>query len=280
MDAAGKQKRKLKRYRTSRRIQYLAKPRKLNRKYQPQPVQRFATGTEVCRPYNEPFASKRLQQLAEPHVRKLVAAQEEYRRFIARNRQEQLEKRIKKSIFTVYSRLANVQLPDASDLKGMSPAEWQKHRDWLTRNAQPKQPPATEQPKRDRKPLAALLNRIESLAAPRSTRSKFGLGKEQKVPAASPAAMKATPTDHVVKLAEPIARRRRAKGPIVEETGVPERALKAQASSRVAELAVAKRYTNVNNEYRDNPFTVEPNALRAKASERILELAKPKKVKK
>ncbi|KFB37643.1 AGAP007785-PA-like protein [Anopheles sinensis] len=237
-DAAGKQKRKLKRYKTSRRIQYLAKPRKPHRKYQPQPVQRFATCTEVCRPYNEPFASKRLQQLAEPH------------------------------------------LPDPSELKGMTPAEWQQHRDWLIRNAQPKQPPATEQPKRDRKPLAALLNRIENLAAPRSTRSKFGLGKEQKVPAASPAAMKATPTEHVVKLAEPIARRRRAKGPIVEETGVPERALKAQASSRVVELAVAKRYTNVNNEYRDNPFTVEPNALRAKASERILELAKPKKVKK
>uniref|UniRef100_A0AAG5DRW9 Uncharacterized protein n=1 Tax=Anopheles atroparvus TaxID=41427 RepID=A0AAG5DRW9_ANOAO len=275
----GKPARKRKSYKTPRRIQYLAKPRKPKRKYQPQQVQQYTTQTEVSRPYDEPYASKRLQQLAQPHVRKLVAAQEEYRRFIARNQQEQLEKRIKKSMFTVYSRLANVQLPDLSELKGMTPDEWQKHRDWLARNAQPKMPPAPEQPKRNRKPLSALLNRIESLAAPRFTRPKF-TGKERPLPAVSPAATKATPSEHVQKLAEPIARRRRAKGPIVEDTSIPENVLKAQASSRIVQLAAAKHYANVKNEYRDNPFIVEPNALKAKASDRILELAKPKKVKK
>uniref|UniRef100_A0A182Q6T9 Uncharacterized protein n=1 Tax=Anopheles farauti TaxID=69004 RepID=A0A182Q6T9_9DIPT len=265
--------------RVSRRTRYLAKPRNPRTRYEPRLVARFTKQTEVSRPYKEPTVSKRLQQLALPHVRKLVAAQQDYRRFIARRQQDQLEKRIKKSIFTVYSRLANVQLPAIEKLKGMSPDEWQRHQDWLVRNAQPKQPPEPEKPQRPRKPLTELIERIETLSEPRFTRKKFA-GQEKPGPAAKPAALKALPSDHVAKLAEPLERRRRAKGPTVEDTRLPESVLKAVASSRVAELAVAKSYRNVANEYRDKPFTVEPNALKAKASERILELAKPKKTKK
>uniref|UniRef100_A0A182M416 Uncharacterized protein n=1 Tax=Anopheles culicifacies TaxID=139723 RepID=A0A182M416_9DIPT len=265
--------------RVSRRTQYLAKPRMPRARYEPRAVNRSTKQTEVCRTYKEPNASKRIQQLALPHVRKLVAAQQEYRRFIDRRRQDQLEKRIKKSIFTVYSRLANVTLPEIDKLKGMSPDEWQKHQEWLTRNAQPKQAPAPEEPKRERKPLTALINRIESLSEPRYARKKF-TGPEKAGPAAKPAALKAMPSDHVAKLAVPLERRRRAKGVVVEDTRLPENVLKAVASSRVAELAVAKSYRNVYNEYRDKPFTVEPNALKAKASDRTLELAKPKKAKK
>ncbi|XP_035916279.1 uncharacterized protein LOC118513965 [Anopheles stephensi] len=266
-------------HRVSRRTQYLAKPRLPRCRYEPRAVARGPKQTEVCRAYKEPYASKRLQQLALPHVRKLVAAQQEYRRFIARRQQDQLEKRIKKSIFTVYSRLANVRLPSVDKMKGMSPEEWQKHQDWLVRNAQPKQAPAPDEPKRERKPLAVLINRIESLSEPRFARKKFtGPGKPG--PAAKPAALKAMASDHVAKLAEPLERRRRAKGVVLEDTRLPENVLKAVASSRVAELAVAKSYRNVNNEYRDNPFTVEPNALKAKPTDRILELAKPKKAKK
>uniref|UniRef100_A0A182PJP4 Uncharacterized protein n=1 Tax=Anopheles epiroticus TaxID=199890 RepID=A0A182PJP4_9DIPT len=266
-------------HRVSRRTQYLAKPRNARGRYEIRAVNRVGKQTEVCRSYKEPYASKRIQQLALPHVRKLVAAQQEYRRFIARRQQDQLEKRIKKSIFTVYSRLANVQLPVVDKMKGMSPDEWQKHQDWLVRNAQPKQAPAPEQPKRERKPLAALIERIDSLSEPRFARKKFA-GQEKPGPAAKPAALKAIPSDHVAKLAEPLERRRRAKGLVVEDTRLPENVLKAVASSRVAELAVAKSYRNVNNEYRDKPFMVEPNALKAKPSDRILELAKPKKAKK
>ncbi|XP_053677737.1 uncharacterized protein LOC128727819 [Anopheles nili] len=266
-------------HRASRRIRYLAKPRNARGRYEPRVIARLPKQTEVCHSYKEPYASKRIQQLALPHVRKLVAAQQEYRRFIARRQQDQLEKRIKKSIFTVYSRLANVQLPAVDKLKGMSPEEWQKHQDWLARNAQSKQAPSPVQQRRDRKPLAELINRIESLSEPRNARKKY-TGQEKQGPAAKPAAMKALPSEHVTKLAEPLERRRRAKGVVVEDTHLPENVLKAVASSRVAELAVAKSYRNVANEYRDKPFTVEPNALKAKASDRILELAKPKKVKK
>ncbi|EDO63616.1 AGAP007785-PA [Anopheles gambiae str. PEST] len=266
-------------HRVSRRTQYLAKPRNARGRYEIRAVNRSTKQTELCRSYKEPYASKRIQQLALPHVRKLVAAQQEYRRFIARRQQDQLEKRIKKSIFTVYSRLANVQLPAVDKLKGMSADEWQKHQDWLVRNAQPKQAPAPEPPKRERKPLAALIGRIDSLSEPRFARKKFA-GQEKPGPAAKPGALKAMASDHVTKLAEPLERRKRAKGVPVEDTRLPENVLKAVASSRVAELAVAKSYRNVNNEYRDKPFTVEPNALKAKPSDRILELAKPKKVKK
>lgn len=53
-----------------------------------------------------------------------------------------------------------------------------------------------------------------------------------------------------------------------------------KATQRVLDLAQPKIYRNVKNEYRENPFMVDPRALKAKASDRILELAKPKKVKK
>lgn len=56
--------------------------------------------------------------------------------------------------------------------------------------------------------------------------------------------------------------------------------IQIEATSRIVDLAKPKVCRNVKNEYRENPFTVDPRALKAKASDRILELAKPKKVKK
>ncbi|XP_052864159.1 testicular haploid expressed gene protein-like [Anopheles cruzii] len=270
---------KPKRYKTTRRIRYLASPRWVRAKFSRHAVVSRRQETEIVRSYKEPYASRRIQQLALPRVRNLIALDQEYQQLLAPKRQEQLKKKIKQSAITIYSQLAGVELPKSHGPKGMSPDEWQRHKDWLELNALPKKLPAPPGAVRRQKPLTVLLARLESLAAPRYTRRKITkkeLGNMKKIPSVKPAALKATASEHVLKLAEPIERRRRAKGKQVEDTRIPESVLKMQASDRLIELATPKRYTKVNNEYRDNPFTVEPNALKAKASDRVQELAKPK----
>ncbi|XP_058061604.1 testicular haploid expressed gene protein-like [Anopheles bellator] len=270
---------KPKRYKTTRRIRYLAHPRWVRTKFSRHAVVPRRQETEIVRSYKEPYASRRIQQLALPRVRNLIAVHQEYRQLLERWRQEQLKKKMKQSSLTIYSQLAGVELPKIRDAKFMSPDDWQRHKDWLELNALPKKLPAPCREKRKQKPLTVLLVRLESLAAPRYTRRKITkkeLANLKKIPSVKPAALKATASEHVLKLAEPIERRRRAKGIQVEDTRIPESVLKMQASDRLLELAVPKRYTKVNNEYRDNPFTVEPNALKAKASDRVQELAKPK----
>ncbi|XP_049531012.1 uncharacterized protein LOC125948718 [Anopheles darlingi] len=271
--------RRRKRYKTSRRIRYLACPRRVRQKFHHRPVLVRRQETEIVRSYQEPYASRRIQQLALPRVRSLLVVRQHYRRLLSEEQEKQLNNWIKKSVLTIYSQLASVELPEQPAAKIMTMEDWQRHQEWLDRNARHKEPPVLTSPQSKRKPLAELLDRVESLSIPKYSRKKV-TGKEPKMPAVKPAALKATPSEHVMKLAEPIARRRRARGIETEDTSIPENVLKAQASARVLELATPKRYTKVNNEYRDTPFTVEPNALKAKPSDRVLELAKPKKLSK
>ncbi|XP_052864315.1 uncharacterized protein LOC128270930 [Anopheles cruzii] len=226
------------------RIDYLARPRYVHAKFSRHAVVPRRQETEIVRSYKEPYASRRIQQLALPRVRNLFAVHEEYQQLLAPKRQEQLKKKIKQSSTTIYSQLAGVELPKINGPKGMSPDEWQRHKDWLEL--------------RDYQVLSSL-----------------SFSDLKKIPFVKPAALKATASERTIKLAEPIERRRRAKGKQVEETRIPESALKIQASDRLLELATPKRYINMN-ENLGNTFTVRPNALKAKASDRLKELAKPK----
>ncbi|XP_035773746.1 uncharacterized protein LOC118456778 [Anopheles albimanus] len=270
---------RLKRFKTTRRIRWLARPRRVRQKFRQRPVLARRQETEIIRSYQKPYASRRIQQLALPRVRSLLVVRQHYRHLLSKVQAQQLNKWIKKSVLTIYSQLASVELPEQPATKIMTTEDWQRHQQWLERNARHRQPPAIPKPPINRKPLAELRDRIGSLSTPKYSRKKV-TGKEPQIPAVKPAALKTTPSEHVVKLAQPIARRRRAKGVVTEDTSIPENVLKAQASVRILELASPKRYTKVNNEYRDTPFTVEPNALKAKPSERVLELAKPKKLSK
>lgn len=101
----------VRKYRTSRRIGKLAKPKCRGAKFHHRPVSQYGRTIQLLRAYQEPYASTRIQQLALPKVRKLIAARDAYRRFINRCWYDRFGKRIKRSMFTVYSRLANVQLP-------------------------------------------------------------------------------------------------------------------------------------------------------------------------
>lgn len=101
----------LRKYKTSRRIRSLAKPKDSRVKFYNRPISQYGRTIQTIHAYREPYASTRIQQLANPKVRKLIAAREEYKRFINRCWYDRFSKRIKRSMFTVYSRLANVQLP-------------------------------------------------------------------------------------------------------------------------------------------------------------------------
>ncbi|XP_058446806.1 testicular haploid expressed gene protein [Malaya genurostris] len=266
-------------YKSSRRTRRLARPKYVMEKFYRRPVRQYERTIQVVRSYREPYASTRIQHLAVPKVRKLIAAQEEYKRFINRCWYDRFSKRIKRSMFTVYSRLANVQLPQIKPKSSkMTPEQWSKHQQWLKVNALHRMAKPIKLKPRKRMNYSNLLERIISLSAPRWERKKFtGPAKFQPV---KPKALSAVATDRVMKLCVPRERQRRTKGPIKEDTVIPEEVLKAVASERVVELSKPKVYKNVKNEYRENPFTVAPRALKAKPSERVLELAKPKKVKK
>ncbi|KAL1396703.1 hypothetical protein pipiens_010332 [Culex pipiens pipiens] len=244
----------------SRRIRKLAKPRSKTAKFHARPVTQYGRVIQKIDAYREPYASTRIQQLSVPKVRKLVAAREEYQRFINR-----------------CCRLANVQLPEVGPPKSakMTPEQWARHREWLALRAKHKVAKVRKVKPRKRAPLDVLMDRIGDLAMPRSEGKKFNR-KLLVYYAVKPAALKAVASTRMLELCVPLERRRRAKGPIVEKVGLPEEVLKAVASERVLELSKPKVYKNVKNEYRENPFTVEKRALKAKASDRILELAKPK----
>ncbi|XP_052871356.1 uncharacterized protein LOC128276944, partial [Anopheles cruzii] len=178
---------KQKRYKSTRRIDYLARPRYVHAKFSRHAVVPRRQETEIVRSYKEPYASRRIQQLALPRVRNLFAVHEEYQHLLAPKRQEQLKKKIKQSSTTIYSQLAGVELPKINGPKGMSPDEWQRHKDWLEL--------------RDYQVLSSL-----------------SFSDLKKIPFVKPAALKATASERTIKLAEPIERRRRAKGKQVEET--------------------------------------------------------------
>ncbi|XP_055549063.1 uncharacterized protein LOC129732301 [Wyeomyia smithii] len=262
-------------YKTSRRIRKLARAKYCGAKFHQRPVSQYGRTIQMIRSYKEPIASNRLQQLAVPKVRKLIAAREEYKRFLNRCWYDRFSKRIKRSMFTVYSRLANVQLPpEVAKTSKMTPEQWQHHKQWLAVNARPKQVKQSKPKPRKRMTYSQLLERIINLSTPRWEREKYsGPPKLQPVKAS---ALKAVPTARLMELCIPKERHRRAKGPIKEDLRIPEEVLKANASERVVELSKHKVYKNVKKEYRENPFTVEPRALKAKPSDRILELAKPK----
>uniref|UniRef100_A0A023EQJ5 Putative testicular haploid n=1 Tax=Aedes albopictus TaxID=7160 RepID=A0A023EQJ5_AEDAL len=266
-------------YRTSRRIRKLAKPKCRGAKFYQRPVSQYGRTIQMIRAYQEPHASTRIQQLALPKVRKLIAARDAYRRFINRCWYDRFGKRIKRSMFTVYSRLANVHLPSTeSKLIKMTPEQWKQHQQWLSKNAQPKPLKKPETKSRKRMPLIQLLDRVMDLSTPRWKCNKYD--GPAKFRAVLPGALKATASDRVKALCQPKERHRRAKGPYKEDLSIPKGALEAVATQRVLDLAQPKIYRNVKNEYRENPFMVDPRALKAKAGDRILELAKPKKVKK
>lgn len=102
--------RRPKKYHCNKRIKRLAVPKSYTSKYCTEsPAQ--TSKVEVIRAYEEQ-TPVRIKLLAYPKVRKLISSRDQYREIVDAAWHKRFDVLIKKSMFTLYSRLANVQYPE------------------------------------------------------------------------------------------------------------------------------------------------------------------------
>lgn len=229
----------------------------------------------------------RIKMLAFPKVRKLVATREEFDSIVDKEWNSRFKTLIDKSKVTLYSRLANVTLPDPSKKKEKwTVQDWQKHSFWLKKNAQPKpifvaQP---EQPKsiymkRYRVPTSDdddLDVTMHRLAMPRHPRKKYKpfCGYKSTV---DTSALTYNITERTLKLSKKPEKKEEV-APLVERDpfSVNPIALKAKPTKRIIELAKPKEVKKPSTGPSLTEYGVLARSLKATSSQRTLELAKPR----
>ncbi|XP_018791312.1 PREDICTED: testicular haploid expressed gene protein-like [Bactrocera latifrons] len=246
----------------------------------------------------------RTEQLALPAVRRLLLFKETVKDLFEPLRIMGINRLIRLSLLSVYSRLTNIQPPQKKvPIHKWDEAEWKKHTKYLKKLAKPK-----KEPKQPKLPVQRMkldkMTRFKALALPKTHEE---LAKEPWV--LTPAMKTYEPSENIKKMALPTAHddsamiqslpvpinptaltykatKRTKELATAREKGVGEsdlkenpfsispNALKARPTARIKELAEPKEYENTH--IRENPFAISPAALKAKASPRIIELAKPK----
>lgn len=157
---------------------------------------------EVIRPEVEQ-TPVRIKMLSYPKVSKLVSARDEYKRIVSKQWYDRLETYIQKSMMTMYSRLANCQLPDRTQHKKWTKADWKRHCEWMKKRALPKKLKVTPlKTKRKAVPLDSLFESIANLSKPRNPRKKYRF-RCGYVSTVKEAAMLYQPTERILKLAAP-----------------------------------------------------------------------------
>lgn len=152
----------------SRRIHVLAQPKYLTRRVlQPNPK---VKKVQVVKEYELPT---RIKMLSVPKVRRLVASLDEYKNFIDTHRIRNYDDLIQKSIRTMYSRLANVQLKKKRKPKKWTKEEMERHCKWMQKRALPKVIKTDPTMPRKAVPLKKLQHSIFNLSRPRFPRQKY-----------------------------------------------------------------------------------------------------------
>lgn len=156
----------------SKRIQRLALPKYFTPKYcEPEP-EKAKLSVEIVRPYDEP-TPVRIKLLAHPKVHHLVSSRDAYKGFVDKEWYGRFENLIHRSMLTMYSRLANVQLPESSKRKKWTRADWQRHCEWLKERAVPKLPKTPPPLKSKKVPIEKLMESVFELSRPRNPRKKY-----------------------------------------------------------------------------------------------------------
>ncbi|KAI9584490.1 uncharacterized protein LOC119634513 [Glossina fuscipes] len=248
----------------------------------------------------------RTEQLAYPKARQLLLFKEEAYNLFDPFRNANYNRLIRKSLFSMYSRLANVQPPQKRKIiPKWDRKEWARHTAKLNKLAKPKKPKKIPREPSKRMPLKSM-KRFKYLAEPkkhellekpewtitdvmyRYKASKRLIDLSQPVqfdearfirpvPEPIPAnVLKAVATARTRALAQPTSRGAKSAAADVKENpfSVSPLAIKYKASKRIKELAEPREYENKH--IRDNPYFISPAALKAKASPRTINLAKPK----
>lgn len=102
--------RRPKKYNCNKRIKRLAVPRSYTSKYCTESPAK-TSNVEVIKAYEEQ-TPVRIKLLAYPKVRKLISSRDQYRKIVDASWNKRFNVLIKKSMYTLYSRLANVQYPE------------------------------------------------------------------------------------------------------------------------------------------------------------------------
>ncbi|XP_073815004.1 uncharacterized protein [Musca autumnalis] len=292
----------------SPRIMSLARPKSFKRTPRFVPICACKLKKPVEMVHLDQRENTRTDQLSYPKARKLLVFKEEIKKRFPPDRIMNLNRLIRKSLLSLYSRLANVQPPEEKKpINKWDRAEWAKHLKRLRKLARPKIPKAPPRIPNKRMPLKRMRrykflskplkrkvedkpdwtltyemkkfqasDRLKDLAKPmiRDTSMLY-----QELPIKIPqTALKYKASKRTKDLSQPSANRTtQLVSPELRENpfAISPNALKAKASKRTAELAEPKEYENKH--IRDNPFAISPAALKAKAKPRTIELAKPKK---
>ncbi|KAM7361907.1 uncharacterized protein ACRADG_012771 [Cochliomyia hominivorax] len=292
----------------SRRLMELAKPKPLKR------MHRFVNRCpcflkkhiEIIR--LDQRRHTRTEQLAYPRARHLLLFKQQIRSLFSPDRIFNINRLIRKSLFSLYSRLGNIQPPlEIKPVPKWDKTEWEKHTKILKKLAKPKVAPQLPKEPSEKMPLNQM-TRYKYLAKPKKcqliekaewvfTREMFNhkasertnnLAKPvmrdismlyRELPVQVPfSALKHKASKRLNDLAEPLARRTGQAAPSdLKENpfGISPNALKTKASKRTIELAEPKTYENKH--IREDPYVISKAALTATAKPRIIELAQPKK---
>ncbi|XP_076675880.1 testicular haploid expressed gene [Andrena cerasifolii] len=260
--------------RASKRIRVLARPKYLNKKYDP---------TKVPPPYPRihpltlaATSSKRILDLALPKKRLLLSNMG----FPTSGNIVELLYKVENSRYLKYRFFCNARQQRELKRKNqimarlrrtIKPEDWNRHLKVLERLAAPKVPPRPKFPDRKRKWRPVNMRRIENLATP-AARETPEVRDPFTVP---PAALTYQISKRIVEIAYP------KTVPEITPPRIPgtvsPAALKAVASPRTIFLAKpAVRPAGMETDLREDAFQVSPKALKAKASKRLKFLARPK----
>lgn len=185
----------------SKRIINLAQPQYLTEKYSEQILPQKKTSVEIVRAHEEQ-TPVRINLLAYPKVRKLISSREAYKGVVDKQWYGRFEDLIKRSMFTMYSRLANVQLPEKSQRNKWTKADWQRHCEWLKKRALPKREKHPQPVERKKVPLSDLIASMHELSRPRNPRSKYS-ERCGFISTVKSSAKLYEPTERILKLAAP-----------------------------------------------------------------------------
>lgn len=212
----------------SKRIRRLAQPKILTRKYCEEETKNGKTAVEIIRTFEEQ-TPVRIKLLAYPKVRKLVSSRDAYKGIIDKEWYARFEALIHQSMLTMYSRLANVQVPDVKSRKKWTREDWKRHCDWLKKRAVPKMQIQPIPLKRKKVPIDALIASMFVLSRPRKPRSKFHpyCGYQSPV---KDSALSYEPSDRILQLAAPKHPKNEEDEEEIEPFQVNPRALKFQPS--------------------------------------------------
>lgn len=158
----------------SARIRQLAEPKNLTKKYCEEVQVVGKVDVEIVRP-DEEQTPVRIKLLAYPKVRKLVSSRNTYKSIVDKEWYGRFENLINQSMLTMYSRLANVHLPNKQQRKKWTKADWERHCQWLKKRALPKMPklPPPAKKKVKKVPIEQLKASMLALSRPRHQTQKY-----------------------------------------------------------------------------------------------------------